>query len=556
MFACDQSSSRNEVTHIPYKADENSRWGLIDWEGSPLIEDEFKEEPSVVTEDRFYVKNSNGLYDFYTAEKKIKKIGNEYVRVGAFHDGLAPVVEKDQPVSFIRPDGTVAFTFNSYKDETIQAVSIFQEGRALFLTISGKYGYIDVNGKVVIEPIYERATLFYNNSACVYKSQNEKYGETFLIDKNGKEYFKINPDYKVEFLLSENKIVYKEKIDGGNACGFLDEQGVKVLKASKKYSEIEPFYKNYAVFANQSYEYGLMDKEGNIKIRAKYSNLIASEDVLIYSENDKSGLVSYDGDKICDAIYDKILPFQLNSKYTYALDNKEWVLIDKNGKDTHQGDFYAIAGADQLDCHLLNFSRSIQLLGPSLLIESDYIDLQAEVDKVMKLIKEDGSIDKLTYDTKPNEFANIYGLEYNASDLQDKKQMVKVLPKERYINLLLAIDYNSNVIVPNYERKWQEGYRGTGYWENEISGYSYNGDAKIEKFSLGFEPTGKLVDRKRDLFDAVCHWMEMKGYTKLSTENENEKMISVYWEKKTPFVIKSGVHLQEEGIIISIGKES
>ena len=108
LSACEKSSTY-EATHLPYQADEESRWGLIDWEGNPLIEDEFEEIPSPVVEGRFYVKNRDDLYEFYTAEKKFKKIGGEYISVGVFHDGLAPVVEPNQPISYIHLDGTIAF---------------------------------------------------------------------------------------------------------------------------------------------------------------------------------------------------------------------------------------------------------------------------------------------------------------------------------------------------------------------------------------------------------------------------------------------------------------
>lgn len=545
--ACNQNSGREKVTHIPYKADKDSRWGLI--------EDEFAEKPSAVTENRFYVKNGDGFYEFYTAEKKFKKVGKEYVRVGAFHDGLAPVVEKDQPVSVIRLDGTVAFTFDSYKDEAVQAVSVFQEGRALFLTDSGKYGYIDVNGKVVIEPIYDVASLFYNNSARVYKAQNEKYGETFLIDKDGKEYFKVNPEYNIESLFSEHKIVYKEMIDKEKAYGVLNEKGEKFLKASVKYGDIEPFYKNNAVYENRSREHGLIDKEGNVVIRAKYDDLIVSEDILIYKKDGKLGLIAYSGDKICDAIYKEILPFQSNNKYTYALDNNEWILIDKNGKDMHKGGFYNISGIEDIENSSWTIVKSIIPSWYGLLVESDYVNVQAEVDKVMKLVKEDGSIDKLAYNTTPAEFANIYDKDYKASDLKDEKWMSQSLKSGKFIRPSLSVKYNANVITPNYERKWKESYWGGGHWENEVTGYSYNNDAQIETFRFNLEPTGKLVDRKQDMFDAVCQWIETRGYTKLSTDNNNEERISVYWEKKTPFIIKAGVHFTKDYVVIVIGKE-
>lgn len=544
LSACNQNANEYEKTHIPFKAEKDSRWGLIDWEGNPLIEDEFENKPSVVTEGRFYVKNSDDLYEFYTAEKKFKKIGKEYVRVGAFHDGLAPVVEKDQPVSFIRPDGTVAFTFDSYKDELIQAVSIFQEERAAFKTESGKWGFIDVNGKVVIEPIYDDVNLFENNSTRVYKSSNEKYGETFIIDKNGKMYFKVNPEYEVHRSFSEHKIGYKESIGEDKGYGILDEKGEKILKASQKYKYIGFYSHNHAIFEGNSGEYGLMDKEGNVIIRAKYAMLKEAGDVLIFRntwEKGRDGILSYEGDVICEDIYNDIIPFMGSNKYTYALDNKEWILIDKKGKDQHKGSFC------EVDANPIILS--------SVIIESDYIDVQSEVDKAMKYINEDGSIDKLTYNTKPNEFANIYNKYYKVSDLQDKKEMSQYLNSERFIHPYLYAVYNANVITPNYERKWKESYWGRGHWENEISGYSYNDNANIKTFILRLDPYGKLSERKQDMFNAVCQWMETRGYTKLSTNDNNGEITSVYWEKKISFIINVGVHFEKDGSIsIAIGK--
>ena len=55
--------------------------------------------------------------------------------------------------------------------------------------------------------------------------------------------------------------------------------------------------------------------------------------------------------------------------------------------------------------------------------------------------------------------------------------------------------------------------------------------------------------------NAVCQWMKTSGYTKLSTKNNNEGEISVYWKKKTPFIIKAGVHFEKDCVIIAIGKE-
>lgn len=547
LFACDNNMS-TEVSYIPYKAEKDSKWGLIDFAGKPLIIDEFSEQPSFVTENRFYVKNSDGLYEFYTAEKKFKKIGKEYVHVGSFHNGLAPAVEPNKSVSYINHDGTIAFDLSSYKGETIVAASEFSDGMACFKTESGKFGYINTAGEVTIEPIYSLVSGFYDGLAWVYKAQNESYGESFLIDKKGKIVFKVNPDYTILYIANKNEIVYAEKIDEQDACGILNGKGEPILKASKKYDFIFPADKKHFVYVHNG-EYGLVDIKGNVKIRAKYSELLPMRNLLLYSANDKKGLLSYEGDKIGDELYENILPFPNNSKYTYALDNKEWIVIDRKGKEVNKGSFYDIRYDYMLDRNLNLISISSLL--NTLLIESDYVDIQAEVDAFMRLLNNDGSVDKLTYNTTPEDFARIYNIDYKVSDLKDEKTMTVAKDKERFVHPYIRAVYNETVIVPQYEREWKESYWGTGYWQKVISGYKYNPFAVIDKFILYIELKGKLKERKQEVFNALTFWMETRGFTKLS-ENESE---SIYWEKNTPVTLFVGTHLKDGSLSIAVERK-
>ena len=101
------NNSENPITHLPFKTEKDGRWGLIDMEGNILLEDEFKHRPSVVIDGMFCVKNSDGMYELYTAEQKPRQIGEEYLYVGYFANGLAPVVEKDSRITYINKEGKV-----------------------------------------------------------------------------------------------------------------------------------------------------------------------------------------------------------------------------------------------------------------------------------------------------------------------------------------------------------------------------------------------------------------------------------------------------------------
>ena len=104
--------SEDLVSHVPFQNSKDGRWGLIDFEGNVLIDEEFQNRPSVVMDGMFHVKNEKGLYEIYTADKKFKKIGNEYLSVGDFHSGLAPVVEKGEHVKYINKSGEIVSLSN------------------------------------------------------------------------------------------------------------------------------------------------------------------------------------------------------------------------------------------------------------------------------------------------------------------------------------------------------------------------------------------------------------------------------------------------------------
>lgn len=131
-------SETGTITHLPFQTEKDGRWGLIDMEGNILMEDEFKERPSAVIDGMFYVKNSNGMYEFYTAEKKPKQIGEEYLSVGQFVNGIAPVVKKNSHITYIDKEGKTVFELTKYNDDYIQEAYQFNNGIAIVKTASEK----------------------------------------------------------------------------------------------------------------------------------------------------------------------------------------------------------------------------------------------------------------------------------------------------------------------------------------------------------------------------------------------------------------------------------
>lgn len=366
--------SEDLVSHLPFRNSEDGRWGLIDFEGNVLIDEEFQNRPSAVMDGMFHVKNEDGLYEIYTADKHFKKVGSEYISVGDFHSGLAPVVEKGEPVKFINKSGEIAFELKDYKGEIITAATEFHNGKAAFKISSGNYGFIDTSGKVILPPIYEDVLIFCGAYAAVAKD-----GDSFFINEKGENVLKL--DKKIRFWALPSDDMFPYSVEDERALGYMNLKGEKVIKESSKFRMAYNFVNDYAVFMNSNGEHGLIDKKGDITIRAKYQGLIQCDDLLVYGDNGKYGLLTYSGEIILRACYDKIIPFVGDNSYTYACDNKEWILIDKKGNEVDKNTYYSIFFPEKIIPQEFGMANNWNFY--EYWHESDYVDFLKSEQKII-----------------------------------------------------------------------------------------------------------------------------------------------------------------------------
>lgn len=542
------SNSENMITHLPFKTEKDGRWGLIDMEGNILIEDEFKSTPSVVIDGRFCVKNSDGLYEFYTAEKKFKQIGEEYLSVGYFSEGLAPVVKKDSRITYINKDGKVVFELIKYKDDPIEEAYPFENGIARVKTASRKYGcintkgefvvpplyssifhagenilliknekeqwgYINYKGKTLVEPKYSDANGFNDNGYAMV----EKDGKQIIINRKGKEILKLKDDMKISSWADENLMPYS--IDN-KSYGYLNLDGEKVIKLSSNIKEPSSFLNGYATFKNSDNDYGTIDEEGEIVIRAKYDELNMYNDFILYEDDNEWGFLSYSGDVIKRACYKRILPIFKGNKYTYAKDGDEWILIDKKGEDTKKVKVYNI-GYKDYD----NF-------GYPYYVESDYLDIDAEVMKLMSVLNEDGTIGDLNFSITPEEFAKRINRDYqkySGEELIRDASMCYYLPNMQNADIEICA-YFSNVIVDiQREKKWISNRWG-GYYE-DVNSYYWNNDSDIDILFCCVKLKGRLSNEYENVYTKMNDWLINKGYTERKEKVYSEYAFEHYYKR-------------------------
>lgn len=148
-------------------------------------------------------------------------------------------------------------------------IKIFARGDNLYpvsvKTLQGnKWGYINNNGKFVINPIYDYAMDFQPNGLAVVGTGNLQG----LIDNSGQ--YVVKPKYESISAFSEG------------LASVVDEEGFKVINEKgeiitfKPYSFIGGFSNGRALVGNNNelgkYGYGYLDKEGNEVIKIQYEN--------------------------------------------------------------------------------------------------------------------------------------------------------------------------------------------------------------------------------------------------------------------------------------------
>lgn len=339
-----------EVEYIPFQESKDGNWGMISTSGEVLFSDEFKNQPTVAIKGRFMVKNADGLWEIYTTDKKPKKIGGEYLTASLFYEDVTPVVAKGQRIQFIDRDGKVKTTLEKINGKAVSKCTAFTNGQAMVL-VDGKWGAVDTNGKVVIEPKYISLG---TSSEGYYWGIDQKYeGETdqdkityTVLNSNGKEVgsikgskFKTALSVRTSYRFTDNIIdealaVTVDK-DGDTQAGLLGFDGEWRLKPTSKIKTIFQKMGNNLVFSDGD-GYGIMDISGEEKIRPKYDFMgMVDEDVFIAgNKSDKAySLYNLEGEKIGKDEYLDV-NFFFDGKHCFAHVGKhDYVLIDKKGEE-------------------------------------------------------------------------------------------------------------------------------------------------------------------------------------------------------------------------------
>ena len=193
---------------------------------------------------------------------------------------------------------------------------------------NNKWGVIDNNAKVIIEPTYEEAIIIPNNKQdifiCTYNvNYDEGKYETKVLDSKGKEIFtqydKVNA---LENYDENNNLWYEENVllvEKDGKYGLIDFKGNEILKPDYEKIYTLKGIKN-SIVTEKDGKKGVVSHLGQVLVENKYEEIKSlGQDTRLYivKLDDKYGV-----EGILDCKYEEIK----------ALNNKEIFCVKENGK--------------------------------------------------------------------------------------------------------------------------------------------------------------------------------------------------------------------------------
>jgi len=215
----------------------------------------------------------------------------------------------------------------------------FQENGLAIVQINGHSSLIDSNGREKVKPVYLFIAPFSEGRAVV--SDDKGY---FLIDEAGKALTSKRYDYLNS--LQEGRALYYTGSDDGKAqYGYLDRQGQEVIPAA--YEDAGDFMDGTALVKVAASEFALIDPEGRVQHAYPYPYVGSRGDgMLAYqaAENGKYGYLRMDGTVAIQPQFTSALPFiegraVINMAENY---NNAYGLIDKQGRVVIPAQYYDV----------------------------------------------------------------------------------------------------------------------------------------------------------------------------------------------------------------------
>ncbi len=284
-----------------------------------------------------------------------------------------------------------------------------------------KWGVIDGNGKIIIEPTYtemitipdSKVDLFITMSNVDY--ENNTYKTTVINSKNETKFTQYDLVEAIENIDDSNTLWYEQgvlKVKKDGKYGLIDYTGKIIL--SVEYDKIEALkgIKNSFIIQKDE-QTGLCDNKGNVIISPEYDGVyeIGKEyqNGYIVKKDDKYGVIDFTGNSVLDVKYEEIKPItssgnfvvKINGKLNVVNNKKEETVLN-NISDVKQINGENLVFINNSKCGVMSISGDTK-------INAEYQDLEYAFNEYY-IAKKDGKFGVINISNDiilPFEYSNI-----------------------------------------------------------------------------------------------------------------------------------------------------
>lgn len=450
----DSAAYKNSVEYLPFKGDKADNWGLISTDGKVLFENEFENQPSAAYNGRFTVKNSNGLYELYTAEAKPKKVGKDYKDIAHFFEDVAPAVEPDQTISYIDRDGNVKFKLDKINGQNVVKVYNYVDGLSVFILDNGLQGCIDTSGKVVVQPEWCRIGNIGDGKMLAISKKYQKTSmdslKVSVIDYTGKVLFDYaTTKYEIRSQFMDGLAIASKQVDGKDAYGILNDKGEWVVKAKEKYKGIHQIIDEKFVFLSDENKLGVASFDGEVLIRAKYETvfMIGGDRLIVADDKKEVKIINLDGEELTNDSYQNICgPFNGDNFIVKDGDNS-YVFVNEKGEALDKKQELYDVEADAAEVNQI-LKGTPQLYTEW--IESDYVDIDG---LVASLKITSAGMFGLTFSSSMADAAKAAEADYNNPGASSYSSAFRFTKEYAGFDLQCTVGYDEYMV----ESKWNGG---------------------------------------------------------------------------------------------------
>ena len=328
-------SHSDEFELIPFSNGDD--WGYLNWDGEIAVNPQFKAAGHFY-EGLALVMDGNDLFGYIDRDGKIA-INAQFDQALRFSEGLAWTVQEGGHPAAINTSGEVVYTctncasVQNYSDG-LAAFSIrdkkgevrwgyrnkegeiiinpqfflalpFYQGKAQVKNKDGKYGLINLQGKLIVPYQFQKAMLGTNDQGISIMGNKDEFG---LVDGDGK--YLVNPQFKSIFFGPKNTFV----VHDGERWGLIDHQGKFLFNPQFKFV--------FPSFSANTQE--------------------QSKDLIPVQQGDNWGYANSEGKLVINPQFDQAFPFHKGKAIVES--SEEWGIIDSDGKYVVNPQFKLVLG--------------------------------------------------------------------------------------------------------------------------------------------------------------------------------------------------------------------